>query len=238
LREAAAQLRDRMSQAVARPMQPRRGMRNSSPMLIVLGGALATAAPACEGHDSAGAPPTARELLAEPLRLDVTPDDSAVALAAHVDQGGQVDEARLALAIDRGWFDLAARGSQLELDGLEVRLAPIDLGSVMPAGIRLVDIRVHLARPALSRDAVWQPDERACAATVSAALELDWSLEIAGEAYPLAPQALGHLTLDLSVTGGGDTLGATVLADVPGVRWSLADIVFRGELTLAVCAVW
>jgi len=214
-------------------------MRTSGPTLVVLGGALWVAAPGCESNYPEGSSPTARDLLVEPLRLDVDPAESQVRLVARIHDGDVDDEAKVVVAIERGWLDVAARGDQLALDRLELGFAPIDLPSeLLPAGVRLVDVRVHLSRPALSEDAVWRSDDGAAGATVDASLELDWSLEVAGRAYQLAPQQLTELPLTLSVSGGGEALGATLLASAPGVIWRWDGAVFLGDLDVAVCATW
>jgi len=204
-------------------------------MLGVVGGAGAVAS--SWGRLGGDAEPTVRDLLAGPLRLKVTPEKTAVRLGARLDRGDHFDEAKLALRTKRGRVELTARGDQVELVQLTLGFEPIELPA-MPGDIRLVDVGVRLVRPARSVAAEWRPDDRGCSTTLTASLELRWSLEVVGQAYELAPKSLGDVSLALVLSGGGTTAGATFLAAVPGVTWSWADAVFLGDLTVAVSAIW
>lgn len=191
----------------------------------------------CDSAASVGAPvETAREVLASPTQMAVVPASSGVALRAELDRGDHVDAGRVAIAVTRGSLWTRTAGNQLVIDSLALELAPVDLPADVLEGARLTDLRLRLPAAVYTRDARWHDDDNGCDATATAALELDWSLELDGKSYPLAPQRIDGIDLAMMIGRDGDAVTLDVGAMGSGTRWSWADLVWFDDLTVTIGA--
>jgi hypothetical protein len=140
------------------------------------------------------------------------------------------------LTIDHGHVRAALddRG-ELEIDQLDITIAPIRLDGVFQKQAELQGVRLRLVETARSA-ATWATDDDATA-TLVMELDLDWSIVLdGGEPYPLATQHLPPMTVDLVLAGSGDHVDARIDLAAAGELWNWADIVQITELALSLSA--
>lgn len=203
-----------------------------APLVLLAVGCSATpAAPDVDGGVST------RELLATPQMLDIVPAMTSINLTMGIDQGAGEVTAQTRLGINAGRIRVRNDGRQVAVDELALALAPIDLPrAYFPAGVRLTDLQLRLVRPVLVLGGQWTPDGEDLTGGVLIGLDLDWAIEIAGHATPLATQHLAPLALDLAIGREGETLTLYADGHAAGVQWTWANIVWFGDVTLAMHA--
>jgi hypothetical protein len=185
---------------------------------------------ACGGTPSTSEP-TARDALASPQAFAIVPAETSVELDATVDRGDAHETSHVVVPVVSGGVSVVAAGDQLTLRELELVLAP-----VTGAGVHLVDLRLRLASPVTTADATWSDDGERGGGSVRATLIWSWAIEVDGRTIPLADQRLDDLAIAIGVdrSGGSFDFDGALIAD--GARWSWADLVFFGDVTVTLHA--
>lgn len=191
----------------------------------------------CTSAAVGGPPVHTRDVLATPQAFTMVPASTTVELDASVDRGSSRETSHVIVPVTGGGAEVAADGDQLALRDLTIDLAPVDIpASIFSGGARLTELHLRLAAPATTANATWSDDDERGGGDVAVALELAWSIELDGKIYPLAPQRIDGIQLGLAVDRDGDRIVFDAGAIASGVRWSWADLVFFGDLTLTLHA--
>lgn len=173
-----------------------------------------------------------KERLAAPTRLYIGPADSTGAITAerYTRDGWVAGTTRLTIA--HGEIDgVLGPGGQLALSQFEVDVDSIAIpDSVFGKPAELRDVRLKLAVPAFA-DVVWTDDNNA-EATVTVALDLEWTIAINGTSTQLGTQHLPPIAVHAQLSGDGDHIVATASLDAQGTLWSWADLLKLTELKL------
>jgi hypothetical protein len=201
---------------------------------------LATGAVAACASSStpAGGPAFAsvRDRLATPTRFYIAPGTSSGEItAARYTHDGWVSGVT-PLTVASGEIDGALDSDgKLAVSQFEVGVNDIAIPeSVFGKPAQLTDVTVMLPHTTLA-DVSWQGDDDATA-TLTLALDLQWTFVIDGNAAPLGAQHLPPVTVDVAITGGGDHVDASLALDATGELWSWADLLKLTELELSLSA--
>jgi hypothetical protein len=180
-------------------------------------------------------PPSTRDQLAAGRTFTLAPDRTTVQVEASIDDGPVQDAARVTLPAIRGTASLHADGDQVAIDDLGIDLGDVELpAAIAPAGARLTGLHLRLVAPVTTTDADWSADADEVGGDAVIGLELDWSIQIGGQAWPLAPQRLYGIQLGVMVAPEGGALALDAGAIAAGTRWSWAGIVSFGDVTIAL----
>ena len=123
----------------------------------------------------------------------------------------------------------------LTLSKFAIGLDPVAIPEVVfgkPA--QLTDVRFTLAA-ATTAPATWTGADDATA-TVTVKMDLDWTLSIDNSKSPLGTQHLPPIPVDLTLTGGGDHVDATLAVHATGELWSWAGLLELTQLELQLDA--
>ena len=170
--------------------------------------------------------------LEHPTRLYSGPGESTGAITAERYTHDGWVSGTTPLAIAHGEIDgaLDASGklavSQFEVDVDSIAIPDSVFGK--PAELRAV--RVTLAAPAVA-DLVWLDDNDA-EATLTVALDLEWTIAIGDTATMFGTQHLPPVTVHAMLSGDGEHIEATASLDAQGTLWSWADLLKLTELKL------
>jgi len=207
-------------------------------LALVLAAGIAASSAACTSSAPAGAPEfsSVRERLAKPTRLYIAPGTSTgMITAARYTHDGWVS-GMTPLTVSSGEVDgvLGADGS-LEVSQFEVGVNDIEIPeSVFGKPAQLKDVTVALPKASLA-DVSWTGEDDATA-TLTLALDLQWTLVVDGNAAPLGAQHLPPVTVDVAITGAGDHVDASLALDATGELWNWADLLKLTELELSLAA--
>lgn len=170
--------------------------------------------------------------LAQPTRLYIGPNDSTGAITAERYTHDGWVSGTTPLAIAHGEIDGALdRTGKLALSQFEVDVDSIAIPeSVFGKPAELRDVRVKLAAPAAA-DLVWTDDNDA-EATLTVALDLEWTIAIGDTSTMLGTQHLPPVTVTATLSGDGEHVEATASLDAQGTLWSWADLLKLTELKL------
>jgi hypothetical protein len=209
-------------------------MRSLLASILLAGAALA----GCASSPPEGQPDYAsmKARLADATRLYIGPGESTGAItAARYTHDGWVS-GTTPLAITHGEIDgsLDASG-KLALSQFEVDVDSIAIpDSVFGKPAELKDVRVKLASPTVA-DVVWTDDNDA-AATLTVALDLDWTIAINGSSTMLGTQHLPPVNVAATLSGDGQHIEASASMDAQGTLWNWADLLKVTELQLDLSA--
>jgi hypothetical protein len=197
--------------------------------------ALTLFAAACTTAAPAGGPDydSVRERLSDgPTRLFVGGSDSTGTVTARRWTPGGWIEGESTLVIESGeLFATVDAGGRLSLSKFEVRVAPIEIPEeVFKKPAQLSDVRVKLTEPATGA-AQWASDDEA-QATLPLRLDLEWAIAVNGGKTPLGTQHLPPVDVDLTLTGDGGSVEATIALAATGMLWNWAGLLELTHLEL------
>jgi hypothetical protein len=171
-----------------------------------------------------------------PTRLHVASASSSGSITARRYTSGGWVEGVTAVTIESGELSakVDARGT-LTVDKLEVALAPIEIPEeVFKRPAQLDDVKLTLTKPT-SAPTVWTTDDDAHA-TLTLALDFDWSIRVNGGKTPLGTQRLPPVTIDVTLSGGGDHVDASIALAAHGELWNWAGLIEMTALELSLAA--
>jgi hypothetical protein len=210
-------------------------MRNLASSLLL--GALAAAGCSSSPSVSASEQQSAREILATPQAMDIVPAQTSVEMDARVDRGDGSESSHVDLPVVSGRAELVAAGDQLQLSGLILDLAPVQVpASIVPGGLTLTDLHLKLAAPVQTSDAVWSDGDDHLSADVRLSLDLVWSVQLSGKTYRLSDQRIDDLDVGVTVDRVNDRITFDAGGLASGARWSWADIVVFENLSVTLHA--
>lgn len=123
----------------------------------------------------------------------------------------------------------------LTLAAFEVGVDPIEIPEdVFKKPAQLTDVRVKLTA-ATAGDTTWTGDDDATT-TLSLGLDLDWSITVDGARTPLGTQHLPPVPVDLTLTGAGDHVDASIGLHASGELWNWAGLLELTGLEMALSA--
>ncbi len=166
-------------------------------------------------------------------QIDITPSDSAGAIAAsrRASDGwltGIVD-----LHIDSGELVVSADASGIQIEHFELALAPIDIPtSVIGHPAQLTQVRVDVAGP-VHASTTWIDDNEA-RGVVRLDLALSWALTIDETTIILGAPDLPPVPVELVLTGDGGAVHGVMRVESRGALWSWANLLKLEDLTLIV----
>jgi hypothetical protein len=197
--------------------------------------ALSLFAAACTTAAPAGGPSydSVRERLSDgPTRLFVGGTGSTGTVTARRWTAGGWIEGDSTLVIESGeLFATVDAAGRLSLSKFEVRVAPIEIPEeVFKKPAQLSDVRVKLTDTATGA-AQWASDDEAHA-TLPLQLDLEWAIAVNGGKTPLGTQHLPVVDVDLSLTGDGGSVEATIALAATGMLWNWANLLQLTHLEL------
>lgn len=206
-------------------------MRTFLALTLFAAAACTSNAPAGSSYDSV------RDRMSDgPTRLYVGPAGSTGSITARRWTPSGWVEGVTPVTIESGELaaKIDARG-KLTLDTFAVGLAPIDVPEdVFKKPAQLDDVRVTLTKPT-SADVTWTSDDDATA-TLTLDLDFDWSIVVNGGKTPLGTQHLPPVTIDVTLTGGGDHVDASISMQANGELWNWAGLLEMTALELSLAA--
>jgi len=171
-----------------------------------------------------------------PVKLLVSlPDSSGSLTASHYTHDGWIDGS-LMVPLANGELDAkAVADGNLDVTGFSINVNPIDVPpEVFGKPATLKDLRLVLnGTPAVTT--TWTDDDNATA-TAMISLDLSWTIVVDGNASPLGAQHLAPLPIDISLTGDGEEIDASVGVHATGELWNWADLVKLKALDLELAA--
>lgn len=192
---------------------------------------------ACASNPPEGpAASSVRERLGQTTKMLVSAPDSTGSLTAsrYTHDGWQ--DGTIAIAIANGELDaVAGANGNLTLGTFSINVGPIDIPqSVFGKPAQLKDVRlVMTGKP--PAETAWTDDDDATA-TANVSLDLSWTLAVDGNAAPLGTQHLGPLPLDVTLSGSGAEVDATIALHATGDLWTWADLLKLTALDLELVA--
>lgn len=171
-----------------------------------------------------------------PTRLSIADaESSGMVTARRWTQGGWI-EGDSSLVIENGELKASVDASgRLQLKSFEVGVAPIDIPEeVFKKPAQLSDVRVKLTAPTEGA-ATWSGDD-AATAKLTLSLDLDWAIAVNGGKTPLGTQHLPPVEVELSVSGDGELVEATLGLAAAGELWDWAGLLEMTRLELHLAA--
>jgi len=198
---------------------------------LVAAGCATSSAP-----DGAPVYSSVKDRLAHPTRLYIGAGTSTGAITAERYTHDGWVSGTTPLSIAHGEVDGSLdKTGKLEIAQLEVDVDPIAIpDSVFGKPAQLENVRVVLSQPSLA-DVIWSSDDDA-EATLTLALDLNWSIAVNGQSSQLGTQHLPPVVMHLMVTGAGDHVDAALSLDATGTLWNWADLFKLTELELSLAA--
>ncbi len=202
--------------------------------------ALSVVLVACTSNPPAGGPTydsVKDRVQSTPTRLLVAPPASTGEVTARRNLGTQGwQEGQLAIGIDNGELIVKADARGLAaIDNFSVNFLPIDIPpGVFQTPAQLQNVRLVLAnKPTVTT--TWTDNDDA---TLTANLKLDlyWSIYVNNAATPLGTQHLPEIPVDITLTGAGDHVDATIGLHGQGEVWSWANLIELTNLQLSLSA--
>ncbi|HEY1816935.1 MAG TPA: hypothetical protein VGG74_31520 [Kofleriaceae bacterium] len=171
-----------------------------------------------------------------PTTMFVAATENAGALdAAHNTSDGWQSGSAV-LSISSGAFVASLDQSDLLVASLDLSFDSIDVPpSVFGTPAQLTNVRLQLPTATLAT-ATWSDADDAIA-TAPVSLSLSWSLATNGGVLQLGSQMLPALPLDVTLTGDGDSVTASLVLHGTGQLWTWADLLELTELDVSADAV-
>jgi hypothetical protein len=172
----------------------------------------------------------------KPTRLYIGSDGSTGTITAKRWTADGWVEGTTPITISSGELRASVNSSgTLKLETFEVGVAPIDIPEeVFKKPAQLEDVRVKLTNAA-SGQTTWTSDDDATV-TLSLDLDLDWSIAVNNTQTPLGTQHLPPVPVDLTLTGAGDHVDASIGLHASGELWNWAGLLQLTGLELSLSA--
>lgn len=141
-----------------------------------------------------------------------------------------------AVAITSGELKTSAdKNGRLTLSTFEVGVDSIDIPEeVFKKPAQLTDVKLKLTAAA-SADTTWTSDD-AATVTVNANLDFSWTIQVDGNKTPLGTQHLPPVPVDLTLSGDGNVVNASIGLHASGELWDWAGLLQMTALELTLSA--
>jgi hypothetical protein len=201
---------------------------------------LATATAACASSSAPSGTDTydsVRDRLAtKPTRLYIGSEGSSgIVTAKRWTADGWV-EGQTPVTISSGELHASVdQAGTLKLEAFEVGVEPIAIPEeVFKKPASLDDVKVKLAESTTGQT-TWTGDDDATV-TLTLSLDLDWAIAVNGAKTPLGTQHLPPVPVDVTLTGAGDHIDATIGLHASGELWDWAGLLELTGLELSLSA--
>jgi hypothetical protein len=172
----------------------------------------------------------------KPTRLYIGSDGSSGTITAKRWTADGWVEGQTPVTISSG--ELRASVDQhgtFKLENFEVGVAPIAIPEeVFKKPASLKDVRVKLT-DAVAGQTTWTSDDDA-SVTLTLELDLDWSIAVNGSQTPLGTQHLPPVPVDVTLTGAGDHVDASIGLHASGELWNWAGLLQLTGLEMSLSA--
>jgi hypothetical protein len=129
----------------------------------------------------------------------------------------------------------ADESGRLTLSTFEVGVDSIDIPQeVFKKPAQLTDVRLKLTATA-SADTTWTSDDDATA-TLTANFDFSWTIKVDGNKTPLGTQHLPPVPVDVTLSGDGEVIGASIGLHAAGELWDWAGLLQMTALELSLSA--
>ena len=141
-----------------------------------------------------------------------------------------------AVTISSGELKASAdQNGRVTLSTFEVGVDAIDIPEeVFKKPAQLTDVRLKLTAAA-SADTTWTSDD-AATVTVNANLDFSWTIKVDGNKTPLGTQHLPPVPVDLTLSGDGSVVGASIGVHASGELWDWAGLLQMTALEMSLSA--
>lgn len=172
-----------------------------------------------------------------PTRLVIGGAPSTGTVTARRWTAGGWIEGDTALTVESG--ELAAgvdSSGAVSLVAFEVGMAPIEIPEeVFKKPAQLSDVKIKLLEAA-SGAARWSNENNEATARLTLKLDLEWSISVNGGKTPLGAQHLPPVDVDVTLSGDGEYVGATLGLAASGELWNWAGLLQLTHLELQLGA--
>lgn len=140
------------------------------------------------------------------------------------------------IKISSGELEASAdKTGRLTLSTFEVGVDSIDIPEeVFKKPAQLTDVKLQLTAAA-SADTTWTSDD-AATATLTADLDFSWTIKVNGNKTPLGTQHLPPVPVDVTLSGDGDVVNASIGLHASGELWDWAGLLQMTALELSLAA--
>lgn len=199
-------------------------------------GLLASACVSPSSSDTASFDSVRDRLETKPTRLFVGGEGSSGQISARRWTNAGWVAGDTVVTIDSGELKASVDASgRLTLSTFEVGIMPIDLlEEVFKKPAQLTDVKLKLTSAATA-DATWTTDD---AATATLMLDLDfaWTIKVDGNKTPLGSQHLPPVPVELTLSGDGDVIDASIGVHAAGELWDWAGLLQMTALEMLLSA--
>ncbi len=124
---------------------------------------------------------------------------------------------------------------RLTLSTFEVGVDSIDIpDEVFKKPAQLTDVRLKLTASAKA-DTTWTSDD-AATAMLTANLDFSWTIKIDGNKTPLGTQHMPPVPVDVTLSGDGEVIDASIGLHASGELWDWAGLLQMTKLELSLAA--
>ena len=124
---------------------------------------------------------------------------------------------------------------RVTLSTFEVGVDSIDIPEeVFKKPAQLTDVRLELTAAAKA-DTTWTSDDEATA-TLTANLDFSWTIKIDGNKTPLGTQHMPPVPVDVTLSGDGEIVDASIGLHASGELWDWAGLLQMTKLELSLAA--
>lgn len=140
------------------------------------------------------------------------------------------------IKISSGELEASAdKTGRLTLSTFEVGVDSIDIPEeVFKKPAQLTDVKLQLTAAA-SADTTWTSDD-AATATLTADLDFSWTIKVNGNKTPLGTQHLPPVPVDVTLSGDGAVVNASIGLHASGELWDWAGLLQMTALELSLAA--
>lgn len=172
----------------------------------------------------------------KPARLFVGGEGSSGQIAARRWTSAGWVAGDTTVVIESGELSAAVdKTGRLTLSSFEVGVMPIDIPEeVFKKPAQLTDVKLTLKASA-SGDTTWTSDNMATA-TVMLDLDFAWTIKVDGHKTPLGSQHLPPVPVDITLSGDGEVVDATIGVRAKGELWDWAGLLQMTALEMSLSA--
>lgn len=172
----------------------------------------------------------------KPVRLYVGSEGSEGLISARRWTNAGWVAGDTAITITSGELEASAdQDGRLTMSTFEVGVDSIDIPEeVFKKPAQLTDVKLELTAAA-SADTTWTSDD-AATLTVMANLDFSWTIKVDGNKTPLGKQHLPPVPVDLTLSGDGEVVGASIGLHASGELWDWAGLLQMTALELSLSA--
>jgi hypothetical protein len=175
-------------------------------------------------------------LESKPARLFVGGADSSGQISARRWTNAGWVAGDTTVVVDSGELKASVdKSGRLTLSSFEVGIMPIDIPEeVFKKPAQLTDVKLKLTASA-SGVTTWTSDD-AATATLTLDLDFAWTIKVDGNKTPLGSQHLPPVPVDITLSGDGEVIDASIGVHAAGELWDWAGLLQMTALEMSLSA--